>query len=386
MTGITILGSTGSIGVQALEVMEAHGLRPLALAAKRSAKALEEQTRCYKPYAVCLEDVAAARELKTALADTDTRVLSGREGVLEIAAMDGAGATYASEAASSGAVLNAMVGMAGLEPSLAAINAGKKLLLANKEALVCGGSVLMEAARKANRPVLPVDSEHSAIFQCLQAGRQGVKRLHLTASGGPFRGWSREQLRSVTPDMALRHPNWNMGPKVTCDSALLLNKGLELLEARWLFDMPPDRINVVVHLQSIVHSLVEYEDGALLAQLGAPDMRVPIQYALLYPRREPCPGKSMDLATVGTLTFEAPDREAFPCLGLAYRAAEAGGTAGAAFNAAAECAVEAFLNGKCAFLDVPERIAEALARFTQIASPTLEDILNTDRTVREMQR
>lgn len=370
-----ILGSTGSIGKQTLEVMEAHGLRPAALAAKRSDQMLEEQARRYRPHTVCLEDEAAARALKTALADTDIRVLGGREGVLETASMHG-----------TDTVLNAMVGMAGLEPSLAAVGAGKRLLLANKEALVCGGSVLMEAAREAGVPILPVDSEHSAIFQCLQAGKQGVRRLHLTASGGPFRGWNREQLRSVTPDMALKHPNWSMGPKVTCDSALLLNKGLELMEARWLFDLPPEKISVVVHPQSIVHSLVEYEDGAMLAQLGAPDMRLPIQYALLYPRRAACPGKSMDLAALGTLTFEAPDREAFPCLELAYRAAEAGGTAGAVFNAAAETAVEDFLRGQCGFLEVPERIAAALERDPKITAPTLDEILDTDREVRNTMR
>ncbi|MCL2031041.1 MAG: 1-deoxy-D-xylulose-5-phosphate reductoisomerase, partial [Oscillospiraceae bacterium] len=340
-----MLGSTGSIGTQALEVMETHGLRPCALAARRSADVLEAQARRYRPSVVCLEDEDAARGLKTALADTDIRVLSGRGGLLETAA-----------APEADAVLDAMVGIAGLEPALAAVRAGKTLLLANKEALVCGGAILTEAARAAGVPILPVDSEHSAIFQCLQAGRQGVKRLHLTASGGPFRGWDRERLNTVTPEMALRHPNWDMGPKVTCDSALLLNKGLELFEAHWLFGIPPERIRVVIHPQSVVHSLVEYEDGAYLAQLGAPDMRLPIQYALLYPRRAPCPGRSMDLFSLGTLTFEPPDTAAFPCLPLAYEAAARGGNAGAAFNAAAEAAAGAFLAGRCGFTAVPERI------------------------------
>ena len=370
---ITVLGSTGSMGTQTLEVMAAHGLRPYALTARRSADALEAQARRHKPALVCLEDEAAARPLKVALADTPVRVLSGRGGLLEAAGRSEADA-----------VLNAMVGMAGLEPALEAVRAGKTLLLANKEALVCGGAVLMDAARTAGGTILPVDSEHSAIFQCLQAGRQGVRKLHLTASGGPFRGWSRDRLRSVTPDMALKHPNWDMGPKVTCDSALLLNKGLELMEARWLFDIPPERIQVVIHPQSIVHSLVEYEDGAYLAQLGAPDMRLPIQYALLYPRRAPCPGRSMDLTALGTLTFEPPDNEAFPCLSLARGAAARGGNAGAAFNAAAEAAVERFLAGDCGFLDVPERIASALESFVYIEEPTLEEILETDQSVRAL--
>ncbi|MDR1735558.1 MAG: 1-deoxy-D-xylulose-5-phosphate reductoisomerase [Oscillospiraceae bacterium] len=370
---ISLLGSTGSIGTQALEVMSALGLRPKVLAARRSVKSIEEQARRYRPKLVCLEDTGAARSLKTALADTDIRVVGGREGVIEAASFPAADA-----------VLNAMVGMAGLEPALAAVKSRKTLLLANKEALVCGGAILTAAARDTDVPIIPVDSEHSAIFQCLQAGKQGIRKLILTASGGPFRGWNRERLAGVTPEMALKHPNWNMGPKVTIDSALLLNKGLELIEAMWLFGMPPERISVVIHPQSVIHSLVEYEDGAMLAQLGAPDMRVPIQYAITYPSRKPCPGSRLDLVKAGTLTFEAPDMTAFPSLPLAYSAAERGGNAGAVFNAAAETAVGAFLDGKCGFNRIPERIEYALSRYTHIDNPTLQDILETDRFVRGM--
>ena len=308
MKKLSLLGSTGSIGTQALQVVQnlreqGEKWEVAALAARSSVNRLEEQARKFHPEVVAVFDEGAALSLRQSLRDTDIQVLSGMEGLCEAAAWPGADLT-----------LNAVVGMVGLQPTLAALQAGKALALANKETLVAGGAIVMEAARKRNLPILPVDSEHSAIFQCLQGcpERGALKKLVLTASGGPFFGRSRQELAGVTREQALRHPNWDMGAKITIDSATMMNKGLEVMEASWLFDLPEHRIEVVVHRESVIHSMVEYQDNAVVAQLGVPDMAVPIQYALTYPRRMPSPAGELDLCALGKLTFYPPDREAFP--------------------------------------------------------------------------
>ena len=365
---LALLGSTGSIGRQTLKVMEFHGLAPAVLTGNKNAALLETQARRFLPELVCVADEAAGREVRLKLADTAVKVEIGREAILHAAAYEGADN-----------VLNSLVGLAGLAPTIAALDAGKTLLLANKESLVYGGALV---TAKAPNGIVPVDSEHSAIFQCLRAGRQGLRRIILTASGGAFLGRSREELEAVTPEMALRHPNWSMGAKVTVDSATLLNKGLEGIEAMHLFGVKIDDISVVIHRQSIVHSLVEYDDGAMIAQLGAPDMCLPIQYALFYPERPACPGPRLDLVKAGTLTFEQPDTEAFPCLGLAIGAARRGGNACAALCGAGEAAVESFLAGGCSFPGIAERISRALERVPFISSPTIEDLFETDSLAR----
>ncbi|MDR1692532.1 MAG: 1-deoxy-D-xylulose-5-phosphate reductoisomerase [Oscillospiraceae bacterium] len=360
-----LLGSTGSVGRQTLDVVAAlsRGF-PAVLAAGTNDRLMEEQARRFRPKLVCLEDEAAGRRLKTALADMSVAVRSGAESIVEAAAYPGADT-----------VLNALSGVRGLRPTLAALDAGKKLLLANKESLVCGGSLVM---KRAKRGIIPVDSEHSAVFQCLGGrGTDSVKKVVLTASGGAFRGFSRKQLEGVTPEVALRHPTWTMGPKITVDSATLLNKGFELIEAMALFGLPFEKVGVVLHPESIIHSLVEYTDGAVLAQLANPDMRLPIQYALTCPDRMPSPVAPLDLAKLGTLTFAEPDRDAFRCLTLAERAAKAGGNMGAALCGAGEAAVESFLAGKTGFLGIEERIERALIRIPFIAEPTISDILDT---------
>ncbi len=370
---LSVLGATGSVGRQTLEVAEALGFPVTALTAHRSAVRLEEQARRFRPeLAVCV-DPAAAAELRLRLADTSIRVASGPEGLLEAAALP-----------SADTVVTAVVGAAGLEPTLAAIRAGKRIALANKETLVCAGEMVMDEAERWGAEVVPVDSEHSALFQCLQGcqDRGEVQRLILTASGGPFFGWSREALAEVTPAQALRHPNWSMGAKITVDSATLMNKGLEYIEAMRLYRMPPEKISIVVHRESIVHSLVEYCDNAVLAQLGAADMRLPIQYALTWPERTPGPAQSLDLLTCCSLTFQAPDYDAFPCLGLALKAARTGGTATAALNGANEAAVALFLEGRLSFPGIAERVALALERVPVVQSPGLEEILEADRAAR----
>ena len=367
------MGATGSVGRQTLEVAEALGFPVTALTAHRSAARLEEQARRFQPeLAVCV-DPAAAAELRLRLADTSIRVASGPEGLLEAAALP-----------SADTVVTAVVGAAGLEPTLAAIRAGKRIALANKETLVCAGELVMDEAERWGAEVVPVDSEHSALFQCLQGcqDRGEVQRLILTASGGPFFGWSREALAEVTPAQALRHPNWSMGAKITVDSATLMNKGLEYIEAMRLYRMPPEKISIVVHRESIVHSLVEYCDNAVLAQLGAADMRLPIQYALTWPERTPGPAQPLDLLTCCSLTFQAPDYDAFPCLGLALKAARTGGTATAALNGANEAAVALFLEGRLSFPGIAERVALALERVPVVQSPGLEEILEADRAAR----
>ena len=374
MKRISLLGSTGSIGRQTLEVAAACGITVGAVTARRSVALLEEQVRAFRPeLAVCV-DPAAAADLKVRTADTGVRVAAGPEGLLEAASLP-----------SADCVVTAVVGIAGLEPTLAAIRAGKRVALANKETMVCAGELVTGEADRLGVDIVPVDSEHSAIFQCLQGCRDRgeVRRLILTASGGPFFGCARAQLAAVGPEQALKHPNWSMGAKVTIDSATLMNKGLELIEAMRLFRMPPEKISIAVHRESIVHSLVEYSDGAVLAQLGAPDMRLPIQYALTWPERRPGPAKPLDLLSCPPLTFAPPDLETFPCLRLALEAAGRGGTATAVLNGANEVAVERFLKGEISFLDIPVLVERALERVPVVSDPGLEDILEADRAARE---
>lgn len=377
MKKLSLLGSTGSIGTQALQVVQnlreqGEKWEVAALAARSSVHRLEEQARKFHPEVVAVFDEGAALSLRQSLRDTDIQVLSGMEGLCEAAAWPGADLT-----------LNAVVGMVGLQPTLAALQAGKALALANKETLVAGGAIVMEAARKRNLPILPVDSEHSAIFQCLQGcpERGALKKLVLTASGGPFFGRSRQELAGVTREQALRHPNWDMGAKITIDSATMMNKGLEVMEASWLFDLPEHRIEVVVHRESVIHSMVEYQDNAVVAQLGVPDMAVPIQYALTYPRRMPSPAGELDLCALGKLTFYPPDREAFPCLELCREALRRGGLVPAAANGANEQAVALFLEGKIGFLDIP-RLVEAAMDRQDPGVVTLEAVLEADREAR----
>ncbi len=377
MKKLSLLGSTGSIGTQALQVVQnlreqGEKWEVAALAARSSVNRLEEQARKFHPEVVAVFDEGAALSLRQSLRDTDIQVLSGMEGLCEAAAWPGADLT-----------LNAVVGMVGLQPTLAALQAGKALALANKETLVAGGAIVMETARKRNLPILPVDSEHSAIFQCLQGcpERGALKKLVLTASGGPFFGRSRQELAGVTREQALRHPNWDMGAKITIDSATMMNKGLEVMEASWLFDMPEHRIEVVVHRESVIHSMVEYQDNAVVAQLGVPDMAVPIQYALTYPRRMPSPAGELDLCALGKLTFYPPDREAFPCLELCREALRRGGLVPAAANGANEQAVALFLEGKIGFLDIPRLVEAAMDRQAP-GVVTLEAVLEADREAR----
>ena len=372
---ITVLGSTGSIGRQSLEVIAACGMEAAALAANSNVRLMEEQARRYRPAIAALADESAAADLRVRLADTNVRVLSGLGGVLEAASIPGADAAIA-----------ALVGMAGLRPTLAAIQEGKRVCLANKETLVCAGPLVMEETRDYGAEIYPVDSEHSALFQCLEANRDRgeVKRLILTCSGGPFYGKKREELVDITVEDALRHPNWSMGAKITVDSATLMNKGLEVIEAMHLYRMPVEKISVIVHRESMIHSLVEYCDNAILAQLGAPDMRLPIQYALTYPRRVPGPSAPLDLWSCGPLTFGAPDLDAFPCLALALEAAKTGGTAGAILSGANEAAVEQFLAGRIGFLDIAAKVEKALAQVKVVEEPSLQDILDADAAAREI--
>ena len=371
---ISILGSTGSIGRQSLEVIAALGFSVGALTAHSSVDLMEQQARQFRPKLVALSDQIAAADLKVRLADTDICVLSGMDGVVEAATLPEAGT-----------VITAVVGVAGLIPTLAAIDAGKRIALANKETLVCAGELVMQRAKEKGAEIIPVDSEHSALFQSLEGNSRGeVKRLILTASGGPFFGKKREELLGVTRAQALKHPNWSMGAKITIDSATMMNKGLEFIEAMRLYDVPPEKISVVIHRESIVHSLVEYCDGAVLAQLGAPDMRLPIQYALTWPERVPGPADLLDLLTCGPLHFAQPDLEAFPCLALAIQAAKTGGTAPAAMNAANEVAVARFLADEIGFYDIPRLVEEALAKVPVVPVPGLEDILSADAAGREI--
>ena len=370
---LTILGSTGSIGRQSLEVIAALGLSVEALTACQSVRLMEEQVRAVHPRLAVLTDEAAARDLAVRVADTGTCVLGGREALLEAVTLP-----------EVDTVLTSVVGIAGLEPTLAAIDAGKDIALANKETLVCAGSLVTARAEEKGVKLLPVDSEHSAIFQCLQGCRDRgeVKRLILTASGGPFYGRSRAKIAGVTRKEALKHPNWSMGAKITIDSATMMNKGFEVMEAMWLYGLPLEQIDVVIHRQSVIHSLVEFRDGAVLAQLGAPDMRLPIQYALTWPNRLPGPCQPLDLLNCPALTFLPPDGENFPCLGLAREAAALGGVKPAALNGANEAAVAAFLEGSIGFYDIPRLCRLAMEAAPTIEAPCLADILSVDALAR----
>ena len=374
MRRISLLGSTGSIGTQSLDVISACGMTVAALTANRDVERMEEQARQFKPELVVMMDSDAAAELRVRLADTDIRVASGPEGLEEAAALP-----------SADTVITAVVGMVGLKPTLAAIAQGKRIALANKETLVCGGELVMSEAERCGAEIVPVDSEHSALFQSLQGCRDRgeVRRLILTASGGPFFGYTKEQLEHVTLDQALKHPNWSMGAKITVDSATLMNKGLEFIEAMRLYHMPPEKISVVVHRESIVHSLVEYCDNAMIAQLGSADMRLPIQYALTWPARTQAVAKPLDLLTCPPLHFAAPDMEAFPSLGLAIGAARTGGTATAVLNGANEAAVGLFLERKIGFMDIPRLVERALSQVSPVYGGGLAEILDADRAARD---
>ena len=368
---LSLLGATGSIGRQTLDVAEHLGLSVCAMAAGSRVRELEEAARRFRPKLAALYDEKAAADLRQRLADTETRVLSGMGGLLEAASLPEADT-----------VLAAMSGAVGLRPALRAVEAGKKLALANKETLVCAGSLVTALVKEKGTPLLPVDSEHSAIFQCLQGGGE-VRRILLTASGGPFRTLSREELKHVTREDALRHPNWTMGPKITVDSATLMNKGLEFIEAMWLFDLPPEKITVLVHPQSVVHSAVEFADGAVIAQLGTPDMRLPIQLALTWPERKPSPAPALDLTRTAPLTFEAPDPERFPCLALAMDCAKRRGTADCAvMNAANEEAVGAFLRGRIGFTQIYDLVAAVLEKLSGLPGGSLEEIIAADEAAR----
>lgn len=374
---LCILGSTGSIGRQALDVVDKCGLRVTALTACRNVDIIEGQIRQYHPAYAAMSDEAAAADLKARVADTETKVLSGHAGVCECARASGADT-----------VLNAIVGIAGLEPTLAAVEAGKNVALANKETLVAGGHLVTRAVREQGVALLPVDSEHSAIFQSLQGspGKQAVHKLILTASGGPFFGRTRAELEHVTAQQALNHPNWSMGPKITVDSASMMNKGLELIEAVWLFDMRPDDVEIVIHRESIVHSLVEYVDHSVIAQIGLPDMRIPIQYALTYPQRFESPVGRLDLAQVGKLTFYEPDYETFPLINVCRRAINQGGLYPAYANSANEEANLLFREGKISFMQISQLVADAVDRAPRCEDYTLEDVLNADVQARAMVR
>jgi len=372
---ISILGSTGSIGQSTLAVVEKFPdrFKVVALAAGNNVVLFEKQVRRFRPELVAVSGEASATDLKNRLRDLNIKVLSGVEGMIRVAAADEAELT-----------VSAIVGTAGLVPTMAAIHAGKQVALANKEVLVTAGELVMNECRRRKISLLPVDSEHSAIFQCLLAGEnRDIRQLVLTASGGPFRAWSKQDLANVTLAQALKHPNWSMGRKITIDSATLMNKGLEVIEARWLFGLPPEKIRVLVHPQSIVHSLVEYHDGAMVAQLGMPDMKGPIAYALSYPERLEDASPALNLAQVGTLTFEEPDMDRFPCLAYAYDALKAGGSMPAVLSAANEVAVRYFLDERIGYNDIARVIKETMDGHTPSSIETVEDALKADLWARQ---
>ncbi|MCR5207218.1 MAG: 1-deoxy-D-xylulose-5-phosphate reductoisomerase [Eubacterium sp.] len=370
---ISLLGSTGSIGTQSLDVCRKNGFGVKCLTASSRVDVMEEQVREFKPELVCMMNEDAAKELKVRIADTPTRVVSGMEGLVECAVYGGADT-----------VLNSVVGMVGLEPTLAAIDAGKTIALANKETLVAGGHLVMNLAKRKGVNILPVDSEHSAIFQSLQGSprKSAVKKLILTASGGPFFGKTLSELETVTAAQALKHPNWDMGSKITIDSATMMNKGLEFIEAKWLFDVPNDAIEIVVHRESVVHSAVVYQDNSMIAQLGVPDMRIPIQYALTYPERVESPVKELSLADYGKLTFFEPDYETFKCINVCKEAIALGGLHPAAANGANEESVKLFLGGKIKFTDIAYLNYEAMKNASDKKDFTLDDVLSADRAAR----
>ncbi|MBQ3036492.1 MAG: 1-deoxy-D-xylulose-5-phosphate reductoisomerase [Lachnospiraceae bacterium] len=369
MKNIVVLGSTGSIGTQTLEIVRDNpDLKVVALAAGTNVKLMEEQVREFKPSVAVMWTEEAAKDLKARISDLGVEVLSGMDGLIEI-----------STHKDCEVLVTAIVGMIGIRPTIAAINAGKTIALANKETLVTAGHIIMPLAKEKNVAILPVDSEHSAIFQSLQGQpKERLNKILLTASGGPFRGKKREELLNIQVEDALKHPNWAMGRKITIDSATLCNKGLEVMEAKWLFDVDLDRIEVVVHPQSIIHSAVEYVDGGIMAQLGAPDMKLPIQYALFYPDRRPMSGKRVNFFELGSMTFEKPDMETFRGLKLAYEASAIGGSMPTVYNAANEKAVSLFLDRKIKFLQIPEVIEACMQNHKNILNPTVDDILNTE--------
>ena len=374
MKKIAILGSTGSIGTQTLEVVRANGdIQVLALSAGPNIRVLEEQIREFSPRLAAVWDKDAAMELAVKVADTDTKVISGMEGLMELARME-----------EVEILVTAIVGMIGIRPTMEAIKAGKDIALANKETLVTAGHLIMKMAREYGVKILPVDSEHSAIFQCVhQEERKGIEKLLITASGGPFRGMKTKDLEKVTVEDALKHPNWAMGQKITIDSATLVNKGLEVMEAKWLFGMDIDHIQVVVQPKSIIHSMVEFKDGAVMAQLGTPDMKLPIQYALYYPQRRYLKGDRLDFTTLTQITFETPDMETFLGLPMALEAGRIGGSMPTVYNAANELAVALFLRKKIGFLDIYRIIRDAMDAHAVICEPLLEEILETEQKTYE---
>lgn len=374
MKKISILGSTGSIGTQTLEVADNNGdIQVTALAAGSNIALLERQIRRYRPALACVWDEKKAAELKIAVADTDVRVVSGMDGLIEAATEP-----------SAEVVVTAVVGMIGIWPTIAAMEAGKDIALANKETLVTAGHLIMPLAEKEGVRILPVDSEHSAIFQCLNGeNKRRVHKLLLTASGGPFRGLTREQMRNIRPEDALKHPNWSMGRKITIDSSTMVNKGLEVMEAHWLFGVDMDQVQVVIQPKSVIHSMVEFEDGAVIAQLGTPDMKLPIQYALYYPERRYLPGERLDFWKMGQILLEKPDFDNFPALFLAYEAGRTGGSLPTVFNAANEYAVRLFLENKIPYLAIVDMIEAAMRRHRLIEDPSLEQILETERETYE---
>lgn len=370
---ISIIGSTGSIGTQTLEICREKNINVLGLSSNKNIDLLESQIREFKPEIACVADERRAKELKIKVKDTGVRVVTGSEGLCETAAVNGAEAT-----------VTAVVGISGLLPTIEAIKAKKDIALANKETLVTGGHIVTKLSKEYGVSLLPVDSEHSAIFQSLQGFlKKDIKRILLTASGGPFFGKTRDELENVTPEEALKHPNWDMGAKVTIDSSTLVNKGLEVIEAKWLFGIDIDRIKVLIHRQSVVHSMVEYNDNGVMAQLGAPDMKLPIQYALSFPERLEMKGNKLDFLKYSSLTFEEPDTDTFKALNLAYRAGRTGGNMPCVFNGADEAAVGMFLSGKIKYLDIADIIEDAMENIKFIENPNVGEILETDRTVKE---
>lgn len=371
---LCILGSTGSIGTQALDVVRKLGIKISALTAATDVNTIEAQVREFRPELAVMYDENSAKDLKSRIADTSTKVKSGMDGLMEAAVIK-----------SADTVLNSVVGMVGLQPTLAAINAGKNIALANKETLVTGGKLVMDAAAKNNVSMYPVDSEHSAIFQCLQGmnDKKELKKIILTASGGPFFGKTSEELENVTVEQALNHPNWSMGRKITIDSATMMNKGLEVIEAKWLFDVDVDDIEVVVHRESIIHSMIELADNSVIAQLGVADMRIPIQYAITYPCRLPSPVSELSLTDIGALTFAKPDLDTFVCLSQCIRAIKQGELAPVAANGANEAAVELFLNKKISFLQIGELVKGAVDSVSRSTVTSVSDILDADKAARE---
>lgn len=369
---ISILGSTGSIGTQAIEVAKKHNFKISALSANNNADILEKQARELKPEYVCIYNEKYYKELKDNLADTSVKVLSGMDGLCTIASSK-----------NCDTLVNSVVGMVGLLPTLTAIDAGTEIALANKETLVAGGKLVTESAEKKGVRILPIDSEHSAIFQCLQGNkREQLNKIILTASGGPFFNKKTDELENVTVADALNHPNWSMGSKITIDSATLMNKGLEFIEAKWLFDLEPDMIEIIVHRQSVIHSAVEYKDFSVIAQLGVPDMKIPIQYALLHPDRFECPTKQLSLTDYGTLTFEKPDYETFKCLSAAIKAIKTGGAFPCLINSANEEAVKLFLEGKISFLRIGEIVSSVLDKFPYTEITSYDDVVKADQNAR----